>query len=888
MGVKTITNNSDQTQMNQIQSHHHAFTPVHRCRFVQYSPSAIVSLAFAPSSTKRQRYLAAARANGNIELWNPRGKSWFLERTIHGSAEAPIESVVWVHQTSSAEPDSTSTHEVDSSITPSHFSPLRLFSAGLTGLITEYNLSSLLPRYETDSFGGPIWCMAVNHAQSHLAVGCEDGYVRIFKILPLETIQTHGHLEFVSTIEKQSGRVMSLAWHPSDTFLVVGSVKNTIRKISVATGRSVHRMTLDTVRGEDTIVWDLKIIAPTLPGASSPSFLIVAADSLGYITFWDWNTATMRKCVKAHGADALCLASNAAGTRVFSAGVDRKIVEITLTDISSPTFLKKSQKNNNLARNTSKQDSSLATTHSNSSKRAPVSKTSWVVSGQKRFHTHDVRALLYIEDRPFDSIVSGGVDTSLIFSSPGSSFNKMKQQRMPLFPHRPLISIAPDVRLVMARFDDHVNIWRLADINPVADSTPSTNQPSISNNMDIDTTATSQINSVPFVDDHQRLDHTGHKHLMTIKFKGKTNLVTSAISSNGAWICLSDHYTVKLYRVSFPYETSTKTDESNPTGSPIIKRAKKFHIVGGASCVLFSPDSSKLIVAGTDSIVRVVDLEMQLNGSFKIAAEFNQHAGDASKSDMYSVNQSDSVKACAGILLISICTHSKYMATADVLNRVYVYNLESLQLHSTLPVFTSLLTSMTFHPGMAQQYQETTQLPIFSPTLVLTSMANELIMYDIGSESNPGKISDWSRLNSHRLPEAFVERRESVMGVCVDPNMPMRLVVWGAYMVCFVDLSVGLEAVSHKSKNNLKRVSNAVNNQDIETTQTHQGKKNTKHASTAHGTQVTLRKGFVMDTRYQSIMYMEYAGSELVVIERPVLHVLATLPVAFYKHKYGT
>ncbi|EGF78769.1 hypothetical protein BATDEDRAFT_20391 [Batrachochytrium dendrobatidis JAM81] len=818
MGVKTITNNSDQTQMNQIQSHHHAFTPVHRCRFVQYSPSAIVSLAFAPSSTKRQRYLAAARANGNIELWNPRGKSWFLERTIHGSAEAPIESVVWVHQTSSAEPDSTSTHEVDSSITPSHFSPLRLFSAGLTGLITEYNLSSLLPRYETDSFGGPIWCMAVNHAQSHLAVGCEDGYVRIFKILPLETIQTHGHLEFVSTIEKQSGRVMSLAWHPSDTFLVVGSVKNTIRKISVATGRSVHRMTLDTVRGEDTIVWDLKIIAPTLPGASSPSFLIVAADSLGYITFWDWNTATMRKCVKAHGADALCLASNAAGTRVFSAGVDH---------------------------------SSLATTHSNSSKRAPVSKTSWVVSGQKRFHTHDVRALLYIEDRPFDSIVSGGVDTSLIFSSPGSSFNKMKQQRMPLFPHRPLVSIAPDVRLVMARFDDHVNIWRLADINP-------------------------------------RLDHTGHKHLMTIKFKGKTNLVASAISSNGAWICLSDHYTVKLYRVSFPYETSTKTDESNPTGSPIIKRAKKFHIVGGASCVLFSPDSSKLIVAGTDSIVRVVDLEMQLNGSFKIAAEFNQHAGDASKSDMYSVNQSDSVKACAGILLISICTHSKYMATADVLNRVYVYNLESLQLHSTLPVFTSLLTSMTFHPGMAQQYQETTQLPIFSPTLILTSMANELIMYDIGSESNPGKISDWSRLNSHRLPEAFVERRESVMGVCVDPNMPMRLVVWGAYMVCFVDLSVGLEAVSHKSKNNLKRVSNAVNNQDIETTQTHEGKKNTKHASTAHGTQVTLRKGFVMDTRYQSIMYMEYAGSELVVIERPVLHVLATLPVAFYKHKYGT
>ncbi|KAH6560321.1 hypothetical protein BASA62_010522 [Batrachochytrium salamandrivorans] len=800
--IPSLESSTTHTAMQQqhLQKHQTAIAAVHRCRFVQYTPSAIVSLAFAPASAKRQRYLAAARANGNIELWNPRGKSWFLERTIPGSPEAPIESVVWVHQTidpsqSVTELDADMDMDSDDQETqdyPTHISPPqiplkssspRLFSAGLTGLITEYDLTSLLPRHETDSFGGPIWCMAANHAQSHLAVGCEDGYVRIFKILPLD----QGSIEFVATVEKQVGRVMSLAWHPTDKFLVVGSVKNIIRKICVATGRSVHRMVLDTVRGEDTIVWDLQILQPSL-GNGQTSEVIVAADSLGYVTFWDWNTATLRKCVKAHGADALCLASNAAGTRVFSAGVDRKVVEITLADISLPTA---SSNTKGLGKKSGSSSARLANSSNHSGshvngKRAPISKTSWIISGQKRYHTHDVRALLYIEDRPFDAIVSGGVDTSLIFSSPALSFNKMKQHRMPLHPHSPLVSIAPAARLVMSRFDDSVNVWRLGDIDPTLSDFNSGNE---------STQGARQMDIQPSFDDHQRLDHAGHKLLMTIKFKGRTNLCASAISADGCWIALADLYSVKVYRVILPSELSCGAFSlsnglakpvSGNTALPVIKRVKKVPVTGGASVLIFSPDSSRLVIAGTDSFVRVV--------------------------------------------LLAAYQSSRILITSDLYG-------------------------------------------------IPPSTTNELVMYDIGLCKAGGRMSHWSRVNSHRLPQAFVERREIPIDVSTTSTKSKLKGIWRNSSGSDLHHAIKKRSVEDRDCRDVDRAEG-----EIVLRNEPQDQSGRKSASV----QVTLQKGFVVDTRYQSIMYLGFCGSQIVVVERPVLHVLAALPTAFYKHKYGT
>lgn len=45
---------------------------------------------------------------------------------------------------------------------------------------------------------------------------------------------------------------------------------------------------------------------------------------------------------------------------------------------------------------------------------------------------------------------------------------------------------------------------------------------------------------------------------------------------------------------------------------------------------------------------------------------------------------------------------------------------------------------------------------------------------------------------------------------------------------------------------------------------------------------------FSMDHRFQSVMFLDFMGSEMVVVERPGLAVMQSLPEGFYKHSYGT
>ena len=52
----------------------------------------------------------------------------------------------------------------------------RLFSAGLNGEITEYDLENLRPRYTVEAYGGPIWTVSSNHQGTLLAVS-QDFFV---------------------------------------------------------------------------------------------------------------------------------------------------------------------------------------------------------------------------------------------------------------------------------------------------------------------------------------------------------------------------------------------------------------------------------------------------------------------------------------------------------------------------------------------------------------------------------------------------------------------------------------------------------------------------------------------------------------------------------------
>lgn len=55
----------------------------------------------------------------------------------------------------------------------------RLFSAGLNGGITEYDLTNQKVKYTIDAYGGPIWTITGNQQGTHLAVGWDP--IMLFK-----------------------------------------------------------------------------------------------------------------------------------------------------------------------------------------------------------------------------------------------------------------------------------------------------------------------------------------------------------------------------------------------------------------------------------------------------------------------------------------------------------------------------------------------------------------------------------------------------------------------------------------------------------------------------------------------------------------------------------
>ena len=144
------------------------------------------------------------------------------------------------------------------------------------------NSSHYLRKQRTiSSQGGAIWSISANPSSSSLALGCEDGTVRILSV-------AHDTLTHSRRFDRVKCRMLSIAWGPpvprqsqrtqqknvgessdeddddedewTDSWLVTGGSDSSLRKWDVATGRVVERMGVDKVRGERTLVWTVGVL----------------------------------------------------------------------------------------------------------------------------------------------------------------------------------------------------------------------------------------------------------------------------------------------------------------------------------------------------------------------------------------------------------------------------------------------------------------------------------------------------------------------------------------------------------------------------------------------------------------------------------------------------
>lgn len=131
--------------------------------------------------------------------------------------------------------------------------------------------------------------MAANSASTLLALGCEDGCVRLLS-LSADTLQHLRRFDHVKC------RTLSIAWGPpvprqpkqkvngsanqrhnereesgddsdddeygwTDSWLVTGGSDSSLRKWDIGAGRPTDRMVTDKIKGDRTLVWTVGVLA---------------------------------------------------------------------------------------------------------------------------------------------------------------------------------------------------------------------------------------------------------------------------------------------------------------------------------------------------------------------------------------------------------------------------------------------------------------------------------------------------------------------------------------------------------------------------------------------------------------------------------------------------
>ncbi|RIA96535.1 WD40-repeat-containing domain protein [Glomus cerebriforme] len=750
---------------------------VHRCRFVEYMPGAINALAFTPSTTRP--LVACGRANGDIEIWNP--LNWHLEKRILGELNTSVEAITWVHNINLTETDKIiyNTQAKQEKALKELVGKLpRLFSGSDNGLIIEWDTTKLKSKRFINSHGGAVWCMAVNHANTLLAIGCDDGGIRIFEI-------TDSGLALIKKYDRKIAKVMSIAWDTEDKYIVFGTSVSSIIKWNVEQERVMLRMTTEKKsQQKETFIWAIQVLEDGT---------IISGDSLGCVRFWEGTFGTMKQKFNAHDADVLCLASNLNGTMVYSSGVDRKCFIYRIV----PQYSKDNSTNERY----------------------------WVKVGYSRHHMHDVKALAICEERGVNSIISGGIDTTMVFA-PILNFPKSKYYRLPFVPLKPLINMSKSKKLIMFRNRNQIKIWRLGKA-----MTPDLDQ------------FKQKIPRLELIEPQQAI--------LEIKLKGNHQLMASSISENGEWIAVSDIERIKLFKVL----------EDIHSGCLKVRKIKDFPQITidgrnvGANLLGFIPDGSKLVVVFMNSEIVVFGLEVDEDDDVDITV--------LERFDEYSKNSD-----CEPLTSLTISEDGKWLATGDLLNRILVYNLETLKHHMTINQFPSIHTSLTFHPS--------------KPILVITLTSNQFYIFDLQQK----KLTDWSLKYSEKLPQNFLNLKDKIMGCSFNPSSE-SMIIWGANYLCLVDFNNKCR-IKEDNDNNEELICMVCSGQQSKPKilkkpiqQSEGGEKYEKIN--------TDMINFQLVNRYQTLMYLNFIEhNQLVVVERSFSSILENLPPSFYKAKYGT
>ncbi|KZT53811.1 WD40 repeat-like protein [Calocera cornea HHB12733] len=755
--------------------------PVHRCRFVDTHPASITAIAFPPRALPRPSHsrrlrkdkgkqplpgladdatdddddeqereispgvMAVGRANGNIELYDWAGEgcaqAWVLLATLYGPAGSRVTNLVF-------------TLRHPHTLSPWSTAPLpalRLFSTSSSSELFEWSLASLSISATLPSGGGSIWSLAGNGAGTRLAMGCEDGGVRIVDL-------REGRLEVERRCERVKPRLLSLAWGPpvlkarpakapaaaggdsdeedddedtedawADTYLVAGCSDSTLRTFSCTTGRPLARLTLDKLRTESTLAWAVGV---------TPDGTVVSGDSLGNVGFWDLATGTRVAGFRSHAADVLALAIGPNGKTVYTTGVDQKISEHTL--IALP---------NQAAR--------------------------WVQTTSRRLHAHDVRALAVFPpcsplpslavSRTCPVLVSGGQDLSpvlapcappqkadahgagrvgnVLMTSKAAGWADGWHRRVP-YVRRGEVVLGRKRGWVVCKREQGVGVWFLR--HPAASLEGLSAEGG----------------------EGGAADEGGWGKALEMELTGSGNLACLALGEpedvqEPAWLAVSDGAEVKLWRLSGEKDDITPKRIKGFSARVMAQLPASTGLLG-ASALAFTPGASHLLIATTPSCtpastILVIDLsDLSLAGSLVPPAPTSASASASA--------------AASWISELAVSPDGQYVAALPLHAPIQVYSLRTLKPYCALPALPSHAVALHFLPSR----------------LVVALANNGVQCYSLRYR----RLDDATKVFCAALSARLGTMHDAVLGLTsrARPEGEGEVFIYGSSWVCRADL----------------------------------------------------------------------------------------------------
>ncbi|KAI3460141.1 hypothetical protein Pfo_016804 [Paulownia fortunei] len=817
---------------------------VHRISSVEWNPSAVVALATSADGSQ----VAAARADGSLEIWlvSPGSVGWHCQLTIHGNPNSRVSSLVWCR---SGPRDG----------------PLgRLLSSSIDGSVSEWDLFDLRQKKVLDSIGISIWQIATEpcndlqrnvkqemksyengHANStitsgadeeessesededddkdavgfhkhndakntRLAIACDDGCVRIYSVSDAEK------LIYNRTLPRVSGRALSVTWSSDATRIYSGSSDGFIRCWDVKLAHEIYRITVGLGglgSGSDLCIWSLLALR---------CGTIVSGDSSGSVQFWDGQFGTLLQAHSYHKGDVNALAAAPSHNRVFSAGSDGQVI---LYKLSSEAV------------------------GSSDGKFVPEAIKKWIYVGYVRAHTHDVRALTVAvpisheadlppdekvkrsrgPEKPLDfsyhkwahlsvpMLISAGDDTKL-FAYSVKEFTKFSPhdicpapQRMPM--QLVLKTVFNQTPLLLIQAAHWLDIYSVRLKNrTVSDSSPGPSGGLASTDL-----------------------------VARVKCKASRKIICSTISSSGTSFAYSDHVKPNLFEL--------KRNKSGKTLWSVNKRQLPQELPF-AHYMVFSSDSSRLLLAGHDRRIYVVDV-----GSAEIVHAFTPCRQD----DGESLPPSE-----PPITKMFTSTDGQWLAAINCFGDVYIFNLETLRQHW----FISRLDGASVTAGGFT--------PRNSNILIISTSSNQVYALDVEAK----QLGEWSLRHTFSLPRTYQEFPGEVIGLSFQPSSSSSsVIVYSPRAMCLIDFGMPVDRDDDIDLANGQGLSRKLHSNGVLKRKLHELE--TKHSG---------RKNFEFCAFRDPVLFVDHLSkNSLLVIDKPWIQVVDTFDAQpVHRHIFGT